>query len=83
MLKPRKRLNGPAINLFNMAICKGSARDTLRVRLSSSPHATQAPMIAIGLNILSKFGAPDHDNTIRSVLTYAPPVCTHLQRYKC
>src|SRR5262249_18517065 len=48
MLKPRMRLNGPAINPFNMAICNGSASETLRVRLLSSPHATQAPTSARG-----------------------------------
>src|SRR5215471_12622263 len=81
MLKPRMRLNGPAINPFNMAICNGSASETLRVRLLSSPHATQAPTIASGPTMLSKVGAPDHDNTAAPATRLAMPIAIRRSKF--
>jgi hypothetical protein len=51
--RARIRLNGPAINPFSSTICKGSASETLRVKLLSRPQATQAPTIASGPSTLS------------------------------
>ncbi len=62
--KPSARLNGPAIKPFSSTIWSGSASDTLRVRLLSSPQATQAPTMASGPMNPDEVGVPVHDSTI-------------------
>ena len=45
---------------FNSTICRGSASETLRVRLLSRPHVMHAPMIANGPTMSWTLGRPDH-----------------------
>jgi len=75
------RLNGPAINPFSMAICSGSASDTLRVRLLSNPHATQALAMASGPTMLSKLGAPDHDSTAAPTTRLTMPTAIRRSKF--
>jgi hypothetical protein len=59
--RPSATLNGPATSPFNSTIRNGSANDTLRVRLLSSPQAIQAPRIARGPRMFCRVGVPDQD----------------------
>src|SRR5215207_9007055 len=58
--RPSTTLNGPAIRPFSSTICSGSASETLRVRLLSRPHTTQAPTIASGPIRPDSVGVPVH-----------------------
>src|ERR1700722_4496462 len=47
MTRAMRRLTVPALSPFSIAICRGSAAETLRVRLLSIAQQKQAPTIAI------------------------------------
>src|SRR5262249_28733088 len=53
--------------------CSGSASETLRVRLLSSPHARQAPTIASGPMTLSSVGVPVQERTAAPARRQAMP----------
>ena len=67
------RVAGPAMRPLTSTICRGSARETFRVRLLSRPHATQAPAMAIGPSAPEGDGAPVQESMAAPAAMLAIP----------
>jgi hypothetical protein len=73
LISASPRFAAPATNPLIIAICRGSAEESLRVRLLSTPHAKQAPAIASAPR-LRRVGPPCQDSIVAPARMANAPV---------
>ena len=79
--KARAKLTPPAVNPFIEAIQVASAKDTLRVRLLSIPHARQAPKTARAGKAVENWASPGQLITIAPITMVIMPSATRGSKF--